>query len=101
MLALILVKHLFQKKLQISHLDESLIIRIKGKAESLFLFNLKRSGYAREEMESVLLFVFIVAVAPRGIPMFGLYVQSVNRIGQVYDMVRNIHIVLFAMIEMV
>lgn len=53
-----------------------------------------------EEIETVLLFVFIVAVAPSGIPMFDLYVQLVNRIGQVYDMARNIHIILFAMIEM-
>ncbi len=36
-----------------------------------------------EEIESVLLFVFIVAVAPRGIPMFGLIcpIGKPNRTG--------------------
>ena len=40
-----------------------------------------------EEIESVLLFVFIVAVAPRGIPMFGLIcpIGKPNRTGIAYE----------------
>ena len=52
-----------------------------------------------EEIETVLLFVFIVAVAPSGIPMFGLICPIGKSNRQVYDMARNIHIILFAMIE--